>query len=80
MNQQADATILTCNDIRRLATAADYFTAITEAFRSHAGGSVQSPLPMEIEAVDGAFHAKGASMLAERARGVKIGIRVRLAA
>lgn len=29
MNQQADATILTCNDIRRLATAADYFTAIT---------------------------------------------------
>lgn len=80
MNQQADATILTCNDIRRLATAADYFTAVNEAFRSHAGGPVRYQLPMEIEAVDSTFHAIGASMLAEGARGVKIGVRVRLAA
>ncbi len=56
------AIILTRSNIRQLATVGDYFDAVATSFREYASGGIHSPMPMEIAGVNGAFHAKGASM------------------
>ena len=60
----SEVLVLSRADIARLMRPADYLRAVDEAFR--AGDRVQAPPPMHIEAIGGAFHAKGAAMLGDR--------------
>ncbi len=54
------ALLLSRADIAALMTPADYLEAVETAFRASANGRAESPPPMHIHGVAGAFHAKGA--------------------
>ena len=62
MTPTGTTVLLSRSDIARLATVGDYFDAMSGAFRAHAEGRVASPMPMQIDGRNGAFHAKGAAM------------------
>ncbi len=58
----AASLILSGPTIARLAGVDDYYAAVAAGFRAFAAGDASSPPPMEIGAIDGAFHVKGAAM------------------
>ncbi|GAM96667.1 ornithine cyclodeaminase [alpha proteobacterium U9-1i] len=62
--RMSEVLVLSGAEIRRLMRPSDYLRAMDEAFR--AGDRVKSAPPMHIEAIGGAFHAKGAAMLGDR--------------
>lgn len=57
-----DTLILTRNQVAELMRFDDYLTAVDQAFRSYALGQTQLAGVVDIEATDGAFHIKAASM------------------
>jgi ornithine cyclodeaminase/alanine dehydrogenase-like protein (mu-crystallin family) len=59
--------LLNRGDIAALLSPADCFAAVERAFRATREGRARAPQPMAIEAVDGAFHVKGAFFEGERA-------------
>ena len=61
-NAPPDALIITRRDIQRVMSSADYLEAVELGFRAAAMGKASSPMPMEVPAMRGAFHAKGASI------------------
>lgn len=60
-----DALIITRRDIIEVMSAADFLTAVEQAFRAAAAGKAYSPHPMHLPVERGGFHAKGASMSLE---------------
>lgn len=58
----APVLIMTRKNIAALMRPADYLGAMNAGFRAFKEGRAQSPLPMHIDGVGGAFHAKGAAM------------------
>lgn len=54
--------VLTRNQVAELMRFDDYVSAVEQAFRSHALGKAQLPPVVDIDALDGAFHIKAASM------------------
>ena len=58
--------ILTRRDIRGLMAREDWIEAVERGFLASASGLGESPPPMHLEAVAGAFHAKGALLRGER--------------
>jgi ornithine cyclodeaminase/alanine dehydrogenase len=61
MNSQG-TLILTRNQVAELMRFDDYFSAVEQAFRSYALGQTQLAGVVDIDATDGAFHIKAASM------------------
>jgi ornithine cyclodeaminase/alanine dehydrogenase-like protein (mu-crystallin family) len=59
--------ILCRSEIAGLMRTSDYVDAVEAAFRCHAMGRADVPMPMLIRADDGAFHAKGARVELDRA-------------
>jgi ornithine cyclodeaminase/alanine dehydrogenase-like protein (mu-crystallin family) len=59
--------ILSRREIAALMSPQDYLAAVEAGFRAYASGSVDVPMPMHIPAEDGAFHAKGARLVLDRA-------------
>jgi ornithine cyclodeaminase/alanine dehydrogenase-like protein (mu-crystallin family) len=55
--------LLTRAEIARLMTPGDYLDAVEASFRLSSQGLVHAPLPIELDGVGGAFHAKAAVML-----------------
>ena len=53
-------------DVAALMSAADYLAAVESAFLASARGIARSPPPLHIDVVGGAFHAKGAALIAGR--------------
>jgi len=58
--------VLTRRNIAGLMGPDDWLTAVETGFRASAEGEAQSPPPMQIGGLGGAFHAKGASLLRDR--------------
>jgi alanine dehydrogenase len=58
--------ILTRNEVAELMRFDDYVTAVDLAFRAYVQGKAQLPGVVDIDAPDGAFHIKAASMELER--------------
>ena len=61
------ALILKRSEIAALMDPQDYLAAVEAAFRSYAIGGAEVPMPMHISAQEGAFHAKGARLMLDRA-------------
>ena len=61
-----ETVILTRRDVAALMTPSEYLRAAEVAFRGLASGAVAAPLPMHVDGRGGVFHAKGASLDAER--------------
>lgn len=61
MNAQ-DTLILTRSQVAELMRFDDYVSAVDQAFRSYALGKTRLAGVVDIEAIDGAFHIKAASM------------------
>jgi ornithine cyclodeaminase/alanine dehydrogenase-like protein (mu-crystallin family) len=64
--QAAETLILTRRDVARLMDQRAWREAVELGFRAAAEGRAASPMPMAIEAAEGAFHAKGASLALDR--------------
>ena len=60
------ALILTRTDIKGLMDGAAWLEAVETGFRAAATRRASSPPPMKLEAVGGAFHAKGATLKLDR--------------
>ena len=60
------ALILRRSEIAALMQPRDYLAAVEAAFRNLARGEAQVPIPMQIDARDGTFHAKGARVTLDR--------------
>lgn len=60
--QAQDTLILTRNQVAELMRFDDYLSAVGQAFRSYALGQTKLAGVVDIEATDGAFHIKAASM------------------
>src|SRR5438045_6389014 len=54
--------VLSREDLRSLLAFEDYVEAVSEAFRLHAQGKAVTPPPLQLDAVDGTFHVKAASL------------------
>jgi ornithine cyclodeaminase/alanine dehydrogenase-like protein (mu-crystallin family) len=61
------ALILNRREIAGLMGSQDYLAAVEAGFRSYASGGADVPMPMHIAAEFGAFHAKGARLVLDRA-------------
>lgn len=66
MTSPPDALIITRRDIQRLMSPGDFLEAVEIGFRAAAMGKASSPMPMEVPAVRGVFHAKGAGISIDR--------------
>ena len=60
------ALVLTRSEIATLMRPQDYLAAVEAGFRSYVNGGADLPVPMQIRAPEGAFHAKGARVALER--------------
>ena len=54
--------VITRGAMAALMSPADYLEAVEQGFRSLQQGMAELPAPLSIEAIDGAFHAKGARL------------------
>lgn len=61
-----EALVVTRGVIAALMSPADYLEAVEAGFRSLQQGMAEMPAPLAIEAIDGAFHAKGARLALDR--------------
>jgi ornithine cyclodeaminase/alanine dehydrogenase-like protein (mu-crystallin family) len=66
-SQNSQTLLLDSSDIAALLSPADSLAAVERAFRATREGGAHAPQPMAIEAIDGAFHVKGAFLAGERA-------------
>lgn len=67
MSLVAHATlVLRRGEIAGLMRPQDYLSAVEAGFRSYASGDSDVPMPMQIAAQDGTFHAKGARIRLDR--------------
>lgn len=62
----SDVILLSRFDVAALMTPFDYRNAVETAFRASKEGRAFAPVPMEIPASGGGFHAKGASFATDR--------------
>jgi ornithine cyclodeaminase/alanine dehydrogenase len=58
----SDFLVLSRSDLRRLMRFEDYVEAVADGFRLLAEGRCESPMPIEIAAEHGTFHAKAGSL------------------
>lgn len=61
-----ETLILTRRDVALLMDQAAWLEAVETGFRAAAAGKAHAPPPMTIHGLDGAFHAKGASLALDR--------------
>lgn len=61
------ALLVTRRDIAALMSLQDYVTAVEAGFRAYAAGDAHVAPPMHLPARGGTFHAKGASLVLDRA-------------
>jgi len=54
--------ILSSRDLQTVMRFDDYVDAVAEGFRMLAEGLCQSPVPLQVDVMDGTFHAKAASL------------------